>query len=108
MNEYMDFLSLLDDFEKFTEKRAMQTDFEGEHEWDSAEFRESKRDARDEIKKNYAALLERAEKAEALVDKFADAGTELYHRVKAVWAADARARVDWKELMRTYKKDWVI
>jgi len=43
-----------------------------------------------------------------IIEKFAGAGTDLYHRVKAEWSEDAMARVDWRELIRTYKKDWVI
>ena len=53
-------------------------------------------------------LNRRIAELESIVDKFADAGTELYHRVKAEWSGDAGAKADWRQLMRTYKKDWVI
>lgn len=53
-------------------------------------------------------LNRRIAELESIVDKFAEAGTDLYHRVKAEWSEDAMARVDWRQLMRTYKKDWVI
>lgn len=43
-----------------------------------------------------------------IIDKFASVGTDVYHRVRAEFYEDASVRADWKELMRTYKKDWVI
>ena len=54
------------------------------------------------------ALNARNAELEKILDQFVNAGTNLYHRVKAEWYADTQARADWKELMRTYKKDWVI
>lgn len=63
---------------------------------------------RDEFNSREHELQSRIDELEKIIDKFAEAGTDLYHRVKAEWAADAVARADWRELMRTYKKDWVI
>lgn len=54
------------------------------------------------------ALNARNAELEKILDLFVNAGTDLYHRVKAEWFADAQAKADWKELIRTYKKDWVI
>jgi hypothetical protein len=63
---------------------------------------------RDEFNSREHELQSRIDELEKIIDKFAEAGTDLYHRVKAEWAADAAARVDWRELMRTYRKNWVI
>jgi hypothetical protein len=63
---------------------------------------------RDEFNSREHELQSRIDELEKIIDKFAEAGTDLYHRVKAEWAADAAARADWRELMRTYRKNWVI
>lgn len=53
-------------------------------------------------------LNARIAELESIVDKFAEAGTDLYHRVKAEFYEDASVRADWRELMHTYRKEWVI
>ena len=67
-----------------------------------------KANSRWNFRPNERALQAHIDELEKIIDKFAERGTDLYHRVKAEWAADAGARWEWKELMRTYKKDWVI
>ena len=66
------------------------------------------REGMKELREENEALKARNAELEKILDQFVNAGTDLYHRVKAEWYADAQARADWKELMRTYKKDWVI
>ena len=43
-----------------------------------------------------------------IIDKFAWVGTDVYHRVRAEFYEDASTRADWRELMHTYRKEWVI
>jgi hypothetical protein len=43
-----------------------------------------------------------------IIDKFAWVGTDVYHRVRAEFYEDASVRADWRELMHTYRKEWVI
>ena len=66
------------------------------------------REGMHELREENEALKTRNVELETILNKFVEAGTELYHNTKAEWYAGAAARADWKELMRTYKKDWVI
>lgn len=64
--------------------------------------------ARWNIRPNESALQVRNAELEKIIDKFAEAGTDVYHRVRAEFYEDASVRADWRELMHTYRKDWVI